>query len=215
MNLKLLKIMASSLEIKRKDQHLHWDSHHVKEIFMASLPAKYTIDGSSQIAIVCGKTISDVKFRSILGSTTCFVEHFDFDSYWALEKGVRENLILDLIEKTLCELARENEVETSIIEETAEKVRKINFQMSIEISKLNLYQKERNLHFKIFRNLSKELGETWSVKIIDGKGKLLDEKVIGETPDYLDLRGALKKTTLEDGVLVFRDRFGMVFRTVK
>jgi hypothetical protein len=66
---------------------------------------------------------------------------------------------------------------------------------------------------RVFRCLASDLGETWLLRILRRDRSLITEKVMGESPDYLDRRNYFKRADLINGCYVVWDNLGgEVFR---
>jgi hypothetical protein len=60
----------------------------------------------------------------------------------------------------------------------------------------------------VFRRLSADLGETWTLRILGRDGSTVAEQVMSESPSYLDRRESFKISEWADGYYVVRNRLG-------
>lgn len=106
MQLRMIDLEADEqLEFRRLGFPFRWSAHHVKEIFLSCLPKGYTLDGSSKITITCGsRTDDEPVYAQMLGTSRLYVEDFDFDFYKQATVEQRQEIILDLIVRSLREI---------------------------------------------------------------------------------------------------------------
>jgi hypothetical protein len=213
MLLKMLEIEASPTAKVPPGLVFRWTAHHVKEIFLALLPPKFTLDGSEKVQLTCGPRDGEPQYWQVLGTTNFYVEEFDFGHYAQASTEERQEIILSLIEKSLTEIANLSNSNPAPIAETAEAVRKLQFRLSVESKRLKLSLPDKTKRISFFRNLSPENGECWSVRVSDSKGGVLGERTLGKCPHYLDMRDAFKSATLEGTTCVVKNRFDKVLAT--
>lgn len=184
-----------------------WTTHHVKEIYIELLPQKFYLDGSSKLTITCGKCDFGSNYRQRLGTSQYCVEDFDFRDYCNSSPHLREITILRVIEQALCDIANLHGGDISIIKQTADQVRMHNFTLTKCIPKLS--KKYGDIKLDIYRNLSKDYGETWSLEVVLNKTKqIIHRETIGKTPQYLDLRDFYKRSTIDGNCFIIYSRLG-------
>jgi hypothetical protein len=206
MYLKMVTIEASGKAILPKGFVFRWTAHHVKEIFMELMPSKFYLDGMSKVQITCGPSGNEPKYRRILGTSEYRVEDFDFRAYHESSARERESRILDVLEKTLCSIAEKHGSDKSVIIESAEAVRKHSFLLKKKVSKLSKSIVDHRVN--VYRHLSKEDGEAWTLEVVDKKKRIMYEEIIGKKPNYLDMRDVYKKSSIEGGNFVIYNRLG-------
>lgn len=172
MYLKQIRIeQGECVNVKSNDFTFRCTAHHVKEIFMALLPLKYRLDGSSLLQITCGLRGDKALYYkwNDFGSSEYFVEDFDFDNYRNSSPKEREVIILELIRFVLINIAQENNSEMEILNRTLLAVKNSNFYLKTKIQKLCKKHSLSKLRLNVNRILSKENGEMWNLEIYDGK----------------------------------------------
>jgi hypothetical protein len=185
-------------------------AHHVKEIFIALLPSKYTLDGSSLFQITCGSSEGKPIYNRLpsFGCSEYFVEDFDFDSYYKYSQSEQEEIILDMIESVLLQIAEENNSDVEVIKKNVRDVKDSNFYIKIKIQKLCKRHPTSKMRVNINRILSKEDGESWSLEVYDGNN-LVHEEYITKRPSYVDNRGTFFKSQWRGDIFYITDHIGI------
>jgi hypothetical protein len=185
-------------------------SHHVGEIFIALLPTKYTLDGSSLFQITCGNSEEKPIYNRLayFGCSEYFVEEFDFNSYYNCSQAEQEKIILNMIESVLLQIAKDNNSDTEVIKKTVQDIKDANFYMKIKIQKLCKKYSASKLRININRILSKEDGESWNLEVYNGKN-LVHEEYITKRPSYVDSRGTFFKSQWRGNVFSITDHIGL------
>lgn len=184
-----------------------WSAHHVREIFVALLPEGFILDGSSVIQLSCGPRGGETRYQRMLGSSQFHVEDFDFERYAGSSPRERQEHVLNVIEESLGQIAALNGKTDDAIRETASRVRGAGFRLSLEARKLkrNLLGSGRSIH--VFRHLSCENGENWTLREMM-RGAVVREKPVGPPRSFIDGRGKYQRASVESGAYVLRDRLG-------
>lgn len=209
MRLRLLTIVPSRHAVAPAGLVLPWATHHVIEVFMASLARGTEIDGSAKIQITCGPRNGEREYWQVLGVTEYYVEDFDLLGYAACPPGERrDQKTLELIERSLIEIAKRAGRDVPEIRAAAERVRQLEFRLSLEEKRLA--QRTGGYVVSIFRSLSRDDGEVWSARVTDSKRNVLGEVLLTKRPQFLDLREAFFEGSVVDGSFVVKDRFGKV-----
>jgi hypothetical protein len=193
MFLKSLRVYSGRLVKLTNEVPFRWTTHHVTEIFISLLPKNYELDGSSLVQITCGLDEGQPTYRQMLGSSEYYIPDFDFQGYYNLSLEEREKYILGVIEKTLTEIARQYNANELIIFQTAEEVRRREFNLKIHIKKLSKKFPGRALKIDVYRHLSKEGGEDWTLEVIQSK-EVVHKEFMRQRPNSLDLRDYFKKS---------------------
>jgi len=193
---------------------LFWKFHHITELFIEFLP-KIDIDGSSKIVIYADKNQQDT-------SKYICDKYFGVSIYYLEENQIEElkneqtdECMTRLVEESLIDIAKRNDVEDSIIyviEETADKIRNLQYSTRKRITKLSKKSPCGSFRVDVYRCLSRELGESWFVEIEDKNKRLLRKQWITEVPGHLDRLDFFKKSIWEDGKFVLKDNLD---KTVK
>jgi hypothetical protein len=211
MYLKMIAVEASAKASMPSEPVFRWTVHHVKEIFLALLPQKFVLDGSSKVQITCGPCGDESQYQRVLGTTDYFREDFDFLQYYALKPAERDNMLLTVLQESLFDIAsRVNEcVEAQdVILAVARDVASHEFSLKLHSRRLSKVTSCRRLRVNIYRNLNRQVGEVWSSEVIARDHNLIHEEWIGEMPHYLDLTDFYKSSTWKGNVFVVQNRFG-------
>ncbi|SCW74044.1 hypothetical protein SAMN04487970_103766 [Paenibacillus tianmuensis] len=88
--------------------------YHIKELFMTFLPP-IEINNSSKVEISFGPRGDESIFDGVLGVTNIFIEDFNFNNFYKLDKSKQEKEVLKIIVDSLCELSLRRNEDTSII----------------------------------------------------------------------------------------------------
>ena len=210
MYLRLLEFRAS--EPSRFKSGFHRPAHHINELFLHFLGNRVTLDGSSKISILCGPRLTEPQYQQVLGCSVCFLESFDFLAFDLGTARERSELFLTAIETVLSDIAARSGVSAGAIQAAAQLVRGRDFCCSMEVKRLSLSL--GSMRLQVFRNLSDELGEAWSLRLVPRGGEPIAELPIGPRPGYIDGRSAYRSTSVEDRIFTVWGSFGRVAATV-
>ncbi len=206
----MIAVEASCSAVVPNDPVFRWSVHHVKEVFLALLPPKFVLDGSSKVQITCGPRGQEAAYFQVLGATNYYQEEFDFDLYYAANAAEREELILTLLEKSFIEIAtrvddRPPSLQDQILK-AANEVRSLGFGLKLRSKKLSKSTPSRKLKLDIYRHLDRQVGEAWSVEIAIPNRGLVHREWIGKVPNYLDLTDFYKTSKWDGNSFVIQDR---------
>lgn len=221
MRLSDLTIEASDLAPKHMPgRPLRWRVHHVKEIFMASLPRGLEIDGSGKIQLSCGPRGAEPSYRQVLGTSNYFVEDFPFELFSRLPQAEADNHVLGIIEGALLDIAARHGASpatSDAIRATARVVRDMNFSAEIRVDRLSKASPNREFQAAVYRKLSPEHGEAWLCRMTNKKSKTdVIEDWMTPRPHYLDLTDYFRTSLWSDGHFVVLSRLGKeVYRSAK
>lgn len=211
MRLRELRIEASPSAADRAvvapDLVFRWTAHHIRELFTACLPNAFVLDGSSVFQITCGPRGEDPQYRSVLGSSQYYVEDFDFDAYRNASARGREEMLLDLIEASLRDVAERAGADATVVAATLSRMRDLGCRLCTEVKKLGkrLPNGDRVI---VLRCLSSAEGEAWRLRVVSRARSTLTEMPIGRIPDYLDRREEYSTATIVDGDYIIRTKLG-------
>jgi hypothetical protein len=202
MYLKEIRIRTTKAIRNRYEPPFEWTLHHVRQIYMSLLPSKFTLDGSSLLQIHCGSIDEISKDPNALGITNYYCEEFDFESYYKFPTK-REDVIIKLIESSMLSIVSQLDldIDQTLILKTSEEVRQCNCSLKIHIKKLSKKYPKSKLKVNVYRNLSKEDGETWSIEL-RSKENTLFEGYLKERPDYLDRSDYFKRSFWQDNFFI-------------
>lgn len=204
----MLSIVSSENSNLPENCNFRWTAHHVKEIFLALLPKKFTLDTMSKFSISFGPKGNDPKYQQMIGCSNYYVEDFDFEIFFNLTKSEQEEIILNKLEGALLNIGKKKfNADLDIIKSTISKVRESNFRMKILIKKLSRTSPSRKIKLNIYRILSKEDCESWLLEIINNKGKLLHNEWIGKHPGHLVRTDQFRTSEWNGNNFLIRDRF--------
>jgi hypothetical protein len=206
MYLREIRIRATNPKELNYEPPFEWTLHHVREIYVALLPPKFTLDGSSLLQIFCGQIDETLKHPSVLGIRNYYIGEFDFGAYYKLNTTGKEEVIIKLIEFSILGVASELnlDIDTNKLTETSEYVRKSNCSLKLYSKKLSRIHAKSKLKVSIFRNLSSEYGEAWSFEL-SRKDNTLAKDFIDKEPWYFNRRDYFKKSSWEDTFFVIRN----------
>lgn len=216
MYLKMIAVEASKKATLPAGRVFRWDAHHVKELFLAMLPCKLTLDGSSKVQVTCGPRGEEPQYQQVLGTSNYFREDFDFQRYYQLMPPERDRMLLQALEESFLDITSKVDAGAEArdaISKTARKVRERDFDLKIQSKKLSRPTHCRNLTVNVHRNLNRQVGEVWSCEVTVGDDRVVYRDWIGETPHYLDLTDFYKSSEWEGNVFIIRNRLGkMVYQ---
>ncbi len=209
MYLKMITIEKTKGLVTPSDKPpFRWTCHHVKEIFLTSLPRKFSLDGSRKIQITCGRDPDTPTYSKVSGVTNYQVADFGFHDYYASKPHEREKAILQLLRDSFIDIIahcgeREAKAEKKrIVLDATNKVVSCNFRRKIAVKKLSRAVPSLPLKVQIYRVLSQEDGESWCCEVERNAKDLLFSEWMGKHPEYL--YGAGLYATSEFDADVFR-----------
>ena len=176
MYLRILTVEASDLAKPPEKPVFRWMVHHIKEVFLALLPKKYMLDGSSKLEIACGPTAEKEKYSQMLGVSVYFVEDFDFRLFYAMSPVDRDRFVLKVIHDAIVEIGMRQAWSASQIEQIDDLVADVisrDFSLRIPVTKLSKTYMATKKRVEIYRNLNRVDGEAWSCEIKDKSGHIL------------------------------------------
>ena len=200
----------------QKELPFRWIVYHVKELFMAFLP-KIEINNSSKIQIDFGAKDDEEEYDNFLGVTNTFVEDFNFEAFYNLDKRSQEHMILNIIVNTLCEISQrqgEDIEKVNIIKETANRVIESNFDLTVHIKRLSKKSPNKLYSVNVYKCLKATCGEAWRCDIENTKSGDVTQKWMTKVPDFIDRRDWYKKVKITDTEYIIYDSFSkVVFQT--
>lgn len=211
MYLKMIAVEASNRITLPAVPVFRWTAHHVKEIVLALLPPKFTLDGSSKIQVTCGPRGDEPQYRRTFGTAHYFREDFDFQRYYELTPLERDQMLLQVLEESFLDIATSVDVGAEVrdaISTTAKKVRACGFNLVLRSQNLSRCTPCRRLTVHVYRMLNREVGEVWSCKVRDRDGRLVHTELMGESPHYLDLTDFYKLSRWKGSVFEVQSRLG-------
>jgi len=199
-----------------KEMPFRWMVYHVKELFMEFLP-KIEINDSSVIQIDFGIRGDEPEFDSVLGSTNIFIENFDFDAFYRLDKRTQEHMILEIIVDSLCEISQrkgKDPDKINIIKEAANKVTESNFNLTKHIKRLSKKCPNKTYSINVYKCINLSCGEAWNCEIENIKSGAVTQKWMTKVPNFIDRQDWFKKITVTDTEYTVFDKFSkIVFQT--
>lgn len=188
---------------------------YIKELFMSVLP-NIEINNSSKIELAFGPRGNDIIIDGILGSTVIFIEDFDFNKFYELNKDERETKILKVIVDSLSKLIirkNGNASDIDVIEATAKKVKESRFNQKIYIKKLSKRTPDKMFKINIYRCINSQYGEVWICEIENKKNELVRNQFMTRNPDFLDRRNFFKVSQVSnDDYIVYNQFEKVVFK---
>lgn len=137
---------------------VNWQAFHVIEIFMHFWP-RIDLDGSSKLSI-CFRKKKDTEQQYMqsdyFGVTIYYVDEAEIDRQRELKKEEEGEYYLNIIVDTLKYIAQINNRDAevfNIIDETAQKVRDNNFELTLHIKKLSKVSVNRQFRANVYRHI--------------------------------------------------------------
>jgi len=169
-------------------------AHHVAEVFMAFLPG-IELNRSSKIAIGFGPRGEDEIFDGMLGTTSRYIEDFDFARFDALDAHCKDEALLEALTDVLLSLPGADAVREHI---EAARVQTLESGFTSRALVKKLSQRSATHAIRVHRVLGRACGETWYCEIIDRSNGSRVEVPMGDTPGYLDRREFFASSRLDD-----------------
>ncbi len=191
--------------------------HYVKEIFLALLPKRFYLDGSSKLAIVCGDRGTDPMYRSILGVAVYYHEQFDLESHLSLSMHDKEQYLINLTRTTCHDIYRINNHhgnEPEMVNTVLDTIVANDFSVKIRSKKLSTSIREHKLFIDVFRNINRNVGELWTVEIRRGKNMMIEVVNMHNSPSYMVWTDRYKKSAILDNIFTIYDNLGYVTFTM-
>lgn len=198
---------------------VNWQAFHVIEIFMHFWP-KIDLDGSSKLSILFRKkkdTEQEYMQSDYFGVSIYYVDEAEIDRQRGLKRDEEEEYYLNIIVDTLKRIAQIQDRDADIlnvIDETAQKVRDNNFELTLPIKKLSKSSADGQSRANVYRHISNQ-GESWYVEIKD-KNKNLSRHNIDllKKPTFVSQTGVFEQSKWEGNRFIVLDRFGKVFAMI-
>jgi len=176
-----------------------WTTHHVRQIFLHFIGRRFVLDGSAVFQITCGPKPEHAIKGQLLGSTEHYVEDFDFDAYRSESPSEREQTILKLIQEVMKKYCN-NATAQEEIDKAIHEVIEHQFQLRISVAKLSRLSNDKQLKLMVYRNLGAEVGETWTIDIINRGGSLIGTECMTSSPCFLDRTTHFSKSRWQGNV---------------
>jgi hypothetical protein len=209
-----LRILTLEVSKKLKSSHFNWTVHHIQEIYLQLFPKDIKINNSTKIAIVFGPIGNEPVWNDVLGVTSYYIESFDFNNFYGLNKIEQENLILEIVNNALINISEKNGENQDVIQKiikATNSVKDIKFNMKIDIKKLSKISLDKKYRINIYRILNKDVGEGWKYIKSNRKTKeIIEEHWINEIPDYRDLTDYYKKSEITNDGYILYDNLGVI-----
>ncbi len=169
---------------------------------MAFLP-DIELNRSSKIAIGFGPRGEDEIFDGMLGTTSRYVEDFDFARFEALDAHGKDEALLEALTDVLLSLPGADTVREHI---EAARVQTLESGFTHRALVKKLSQRSTTHAVRVHRVLGRACGETWYCEIIDRSNGSRVEVPMGDTPGYLDRREFFASSRLDDGAFTVFSR---------
>jgi hypothetical protein len=189
------------------DLAFRWTAHHIAQLFAASLPQGFVLDGAAVFQVSCGPRGSDPQYQSVLGSSLYYVEDFDFEHYRLSPGPERDETLVVVVHLALSDIARRVGADASAVDAAAKTIRKLGYRQTLEVKNLGK-RLPNGGRIKVLRCLSRDEGEAWRIRLLTRDGALVAEHVVGTVPSHLDRRDECATASLADGDYVIRTRLG-------
>ncbi len=184
---------------------------HIAQMYLYFLGKKFILDGSEKITVfVKYKKEDEEKYVNFdyFGVSWYYLENEEIDAYLNAKSNEEADLILcGYLRNTLLDIARKNECSREIIDKinyAYDMVVRNNFTLSYEISKLSKTNRTLGYRALVFRNMNRDIGEVWSVKVIDKKNndKVVYEEYLNKPPSYIYGSYCYRSSRWEDNCFV-------------
>lgn len=211
MYLSMLAIEASDGAQVPEGLVFRWAAHHVKEVYLALMPKKFVLDGSSKVQITCGPKGAELQYQQVLGASNYYAE-LDFALFNRVLPTERDEMALGVLEASLIAMGRcqrdWSDTKESVVNATAAMVRERDFRLCLPVRKLSKTL-PRKCKIDVYRNLSREDGEAWSCEIRD-KEKVIHKEWLGKRPNYLNRTDFYKRSGIVGSLFQIQCRLGIV-----
>lgn len=198
---------------------VNWQAFHVIELFMYFLP-KVDLDGNSKLAIFFKNKADSVQqymYYDVQGVSCYYVDEVEIERQRKLNKEDESEYYLNIIVDTLKRIAQINGRDTeifNIIDETAQKVRDNNFEVTFHIKKLSKSSADRKFRANTYRHISSR-GESWYVDIEDKNKNITRQNIdLSKKPAFISQTGVFQQSRWEGNRFIVSDRFGRVTATI-
>lgn len=201
---------------------------YIAHLYLYYLGEKFVLDGCGKLTIFVKimekptrKLYFDKKYYydKYEGVSCYYLDTQDAEAYFNAGNTDKADLLLfNYTHKALIDIAEKSGCGNNVIDRINYAKKEIiqdGFSLSYEVSKLSKYDRSKKYRALVFRNINKDVGETWSVKIIDVKSnKVLIEEYLSECPTYVFGAGRYQKTCWKDNKFILSDNQGHVWSTV-
>ena len=195
--------------------------YHLAQLYLYHLGEKFVLDG-------CGKLTIFVKYRKdkpkytywdFEGISTYYLDDNQVDLYFNAEDEVEaDKLLCDYTHDALIDIAIRSNCNEEIINKihnARDVIINGDFSLSYEIGKCSKTNRSRKYRALVFRNISRKLAETWSVRIIDNNNQIIHEDYLSHSPLYFNGGYRYQKTFWEGNTFVLMDKDGIVWDRIE
>lgn len=198
---------------------VNWQAFHVIEIFMHFWP-QLDLDGSSKLSILFKeKSDSEQQYEQsdFFGVSRYYVDAAEIDKQRELKKEEKGEYYLGIIVDAFKRIAQIHDRDEKIfnaIDETAQKVRDSNFELTIPIKKLSKASADGQFKANVYRQINYQ-GESWYVEI---KEKSKDSESYNidllKYPTFIPQTSVFEQAKWEGNCFILLDKLDRVTATV-
>lgn len=193
--------------------------YYLAQLYLYFLGEKFILDG-------CGKLTIYVKHRNDLpkylywefeGTSRYYLDDNQVDMYFSIKDNEEaDRLLCSYTHDVLIDIAKRSgcgEETMNRIHYAMNAIIKSNFSISYEITKCSKTNQSRKYRALVFRNINRNLSETWSVKILDKKNNdnIKYEGYVKNPPLYFNGIYRYQKTKWDGDSFLLMDNNGIIW----
>ncbi|MBS0263885.1 MAG: hypothetical protein JSS02_18245 [Planctomycetes bacterium] len=186
----------------------------VRSIFLSFLPQKYVLDGTRKTNVNLGPANGQHQYWQACGVSTYYVEDFNFHTYFELSPERRYDMLLDVLEASLLDIASRFGADPTPIRQTIAATRECGGERRYTIPRLAKSTPSRKLKLNVFRHIGPEY-EKWGIDVTDRKGDVLKTEWIVHRTNFTDASYKFRKAVVEAGEFVLLGSLGEVTYRLK
>ena len=198
-----------------------WQAFYVIEIFMHFWP-KLDLDGSSKLFIFFREKPDSEQQNQYMqsdffGVSKYYVDEAEIDRQRRLTKEEKGEYYLNIIADTLKRIAQIHGGDAKVfnaIDETAQKVRDNNFELTLPIKKLSKASANGQFRANVYRHISNQ-GESWYVEIkTKNKDTSCHNVDLSKRPTFISQTGVFEQSKWEGNCFIVTDKSGRITATI-
>lgn len=197
--------------------------YHLAALYLFYLGDKFILDGCGKLTIFLKHREDKPKYYywNFEGASRYYLDDDQVDLYFSIDDKEQADIILcNYTHDALIDILKRNDYSEERIERihyARDEIIKNNFSLSYEMTKYSKTDRSRRYRALVFRNINRDLAESWSVRIIDKKDgdRIICERYLKYSPLYCNGIYRYHKTIWEGNSFKFLDRNGVVWDKIE
>lgn len=213
MKFSTLVLQGDKEKERLKKEFLYSKYFHITRM-LSELLKGIELDGSGKVGVVAKPSPNGEKYDrcEFFKVSIYYLEEDEIDLIKNAAKGNEDSTVLQILTNALLDIAEKNNCDESVrkkIQDASDFIVENKYVISEKIKKFSKRSATYSVSANVYRTFSKELGEGWSIRLLDSARNEIYAESMVEIPSFIDsINNHFAKAAWEDKKYVVVDRFG-------